>query len=293
MKYRFIDSEKPHHKVSHLCRVLGVTRAAYYASKKRGPSARQLHDEALSDWIEHFFERSRNTYGAPRIHADFTLELGVPVGRKRVARLMRGLGIAGVSKRHGRRPVPKMPPECEAAPDLIKRHFHASAPDEFWSADITYIRTREGWLYLALVMDVFSRRIVGWSMAERLHAGIVVDAVRMALTRRNPPPGLIHHSDRGSQYRSLLFGETLAGSKIAPSMGSRGDAYDNAITESVMSTIKSELVEHQVFESKDLARLAVLDYIECFYNPHRRHSSLGHLSPMEFEAIMIPAAPAA
>jgi putative transposase len=293
MKYRFIDQEKPHHAVSRLCRALGVTRAAYYAWRKRGMSARQEHDDALKDWIEYFFECSRRIYGAPRIHADFVLGLGVRVGRKRIARLMRELDIIGLSKGHGKRPAPKMPPECEAAPDLVKRLFTANAPNLFWSADITYLRTREGWLYLALVMDVFSRRIIGWSMAERLHADIVVDAVCMALTRRDPPPGLIHHSDRGAQYRSLLFGKTLAASGVAASMGSRGDAYDNAITESVMSTIKNELVEREVFESKDIARLAVFDYIECFYNSYRRHSSLGQLNPIEFEEMMGQAAPAA
>jgi len=293
MRYRFIDQERPHHAVSRLCRALGVTRAAYYAWRKRGPSARQVHDEALGDWIEYFFEASRRIYGAPRIHADFTIGLGVPVGRKRVARLMRTPDIVGISKGRGKRPAPKMPPECAAAPDLVRRLFRADAPNRLWSADITYLRTREGWLYLALVMDVFSRRIVGWSMAERLHADLVVDAVCMALTRRDPPPGLIHHSDRGAQYRSLLFGKTLAGSGVAASMGSRGDAYDNAITESVMSTIKSELVEREVFESKDLARLAVFDFIECFYNSYRRHSSLGQLSPMEFEEKMGQVAPAA
>jgi putative transposase len=293
MRYRFIDQERPHHAVSRLCRALGVTRAAYYAWRTRGVPAHKEQDDALKDWIEYFFEQSRRIYGAPRIHADFTLGLGVPVGRKRVARLMRELDITGVSKGRGKHSAPKMPPECEAAPDLVRRLFAADRPNRLWSADITYLRTHEGWLYLAIVMDVFSRRIVGWSMAESLHADIVVDAVCMALTRRDPPPGLIHHSDRGAQYRSLLFGKTLAGSGVAASMGSRGDAYDNAITESVMSTIKSELVERQVFESKDLARLAVFDFIECFYNSYRRHSSLGQLSPMEFEEKMGLAASAA
>ncbi|MCE5191818.1 MAG: IS3 family transposase [Actinomycetia bacterium] len=290
MRYGFIDQERAHHAVSRLTRALGVTRAAYYAYKRRGPSARRIHDDALKDWIEYFFEQSRRIYGAPRIHADLTLGLGVAVGRKRVARLMRELDLTGVSKSRNKRPAPKLPPECEAAPDLVRRVFAADAPNRLWSADITYLRTHEGWLYLALVMDVCSRRIVGWSMAATLHAEIVVDAVVMALTRREPPPGLIHHSDRGSQYRSLLFGRTLAGSGIAASMGSRGDAYDNAVTESIMSTIKAELVEREVFGSKDLARLAVFDYIECFYNPQRRHSTLGYLSPIEFEEKMWSAA---
>lgn len=293
MKYRFIDIEKPHHAVSRLCRALGVTRAAYYAWKKRGDSARHEHDMALSDWIEHFFDESRRTYGAPRIHQDFRLGLGVAVSRKRVARLMRDLGIVGVSKGGGKGTRPKLPPECEAAPDLVHRVFVADAPNRLWSADITYVRTREGWLYLALVMDMFSRRIVGWSMAERMHTDLVVDAVCMALTRREPPPGLVHHSDRGSQYRSLLFGRTLAEFGIAASMGSRGDAYDNSVTESVISTVKAELIDREVFATKDLARLAIFDYIECFYNPQRRHSTLGYLSPVDYEAKMGGAAPAA
>jgi putative transposase len=290
MRYRFIDQERPHHAVSRLCRVLGVTRAAYYAWRKRGACARAVHDDALSDWIEHFFERSRRTYGAPRIHADFVLGLGVPVSRKRIARLMRRLDIIGSSRRRGPRRSRVIPPECEAAPDLVARHFAADAPNRLWSADITYLRTREGWLYLALVLDVYSRRIIGWSMAETLHADLVVDALCMALTRREPPPGLIHHSDRGSQYRSLHFGRTLAATGVAASMGSRGDAYDNAVTETVMETIKRELVEREVFATKDIARLAVFDYIEAFYNTYRRHSSLGYLSPAEFEETMGTAA---
>lgn len=286
MKYRFIDQEKPHHAVSRLCRALGVTRAAYYAWRKRGVPARRIHDEALSDWIEYFFERSRHTYGAPRIHADFTLGLGAPVSRKRIARLMRRLGIAGSARRLGRHRVQALPPECSAAPDLVARHFTADAPNRLWSADITYLRTHEGWLYLAIVLDVYSRRIIGWSMAETLHADLVVDALCMALTRRVPPPGLIHHSDRGAQYRSLHFGRMLADAGVAASMGSRGDAYDNAVTETVMETIKRELVGRQVFANKDIARLAVFDYIEAFYNTYRRHSSLGYLSPVEFEEKM-------
>lgn len=290
MRYRFIDQERPHHAVSRLCRALGVTRAAYYAHHRRGASARAVHDDALMDWIEHFFERSRFTYGAPRIHADFTIGLGVAVSRKRVARLMRRLGIAGSARRLAPRRVRALPPECDAAPDLVTRRFSAPAPNRLWSADITYLRTHEGWLYLAIVLDVYSRRVIGWSMAETLHADLVVDALCMALTRRTPPPGLIHHSDRGAQYRSLHFGRTLAEAGVAPSMGSRGDAYDNAVTETVMETIKRELVERQVFTTKDRARLAVFDYIEAFYNTYRRHSSLGYLSPAEFEAMIVSAA---
>lgn len=286
MKYRFIDQEKAHHTVSLLCRVLGVTRAAYYARCRRGTPARTTHDEALREWVEYYFERSRGNYGCPRIHRDIAMELGVPVSRRRVARLMRELGIEGVSTRRPSRRPHRRSPKKGLAPDLVARRFRTNRPNRLWSADITYVATDRGWLSLAVVMDVFSRRIVGWSMSERMGAMLVVDALRMAVARRTPPPGLIYHSDQGSQYRSVVLGRTLASCGAVASMGSCGDAYDNAITETVMSTIKRELVHRETFPTKEIARLALFDYIECFYNPVRRHSSLDYLSPVDFERMM-------
>lgn len=284
MKFRFIDAEKAHHPVSRLARVLGVTRAGYYAWRKRPPSAHSVHDEALGDHVERIFEAFRSIYGAPRIRDEFVLGMGVPVSTKRVARLMRVRGIVGTSGREGKRGRRKSHAESPAAPDLVRRSFAASRPDQLWLADITYVPTWEGWLFLAAVMDMYSRKIVGWSMSDDLHAEVVVDALSMALTRRKPRPGLVHHSDRGSQYRSLIFGRTLRDSGLVASMGSVGDAYDNAAAESFMATLKKELVHKMTFKTKDQARLEIFSYIECFYNTLRRHSMIGKVSPVEFEA---------
>lgn len=198
---------------------------------------------------------------------------------------MRELKLEGVSRR-GKRRVRKLASEMAAAPDLVKRNFSVNAPDELWVADITYIPTWEGWLFLAAVMDVFTKRIVGWSMRDDLKADIVIDALGMAATMRRPEPGLIHHSDQGGQYRSLAFGKTLRDSRIISSMGSRGDAFDNAPAESVIAAIKTELVYRNRFKTKNEARLAVFRYIEGFYNPLRRHSSLGYRSPVEYERML-------
>jgi putative transposase len=285
VRYRLIAEAKAHHAVSRLARVLGVSRSGYCAWRSRRPSARSLADAALRERIEAIHEDSRGIYGAPRIHAELAQAHGIRVGRKRVARLMREAGLAGVSRRRSKRTtVPAR--EAPAAPDLVRRNFSASAPDELWLADITYVPTWEGFLFVATVMDACSRRIVGWSMRDDLHADLVVDALGMAVTRRRPAAGLVHHSDRGSQYTSLAFGATLRESGIAASMGSRGDAYDNAAAESCIATIKTELVNRCRFKNRNEARLAIFDYIECFYNPVRRHSALGYRSPVEFEEAM-------
>jgi putative transposase len=239
-------------------------------------------DAALRERIEAIHETSRGTYGAPRIQAELRLGHGVRVARKRVARLMREAGIEGVSRRRSRHTTTPAK-EAPAAPDLVKRNFSATRRDELWLADITYVPTWEGFLFLAGVMDMYSRRCVGWSMRDDLQADLVVDALGMAVTRRRPAAGLVHHSDRGSQYTSLLFGATLRESGILASMGSRGDAFDNAAAESFIATIKRELINRRRFKRRDEARLAIFDYIECFYNPVRRHSSLGYKSPIEFE----------
>jgi putative transposase len=285
MTFRLIDQERAHHAVSRLCSVLDVTAAGYYAWRGRRPSARAQADTALKTTIWTVWRASRETYGAPRIHAELRLAHGVGVGRKRVARLMRELCISGVSRRRGftrtTTPDRRVPP----APDRLNRRFAAERPDAVWVADITYIPTYESWLFLACVMDLYSRKIVGWSMRQDLTSGLVVDAVSMAIARRHPDPGLIHHTDRGSQYTSIAMGRTLRDARILPSMGSVGDPWDNAAAESCISTIKNELVRGRSYATRDQARLAVFDYIECFYNPLRRHSSCGQQSPDDYERI--------
>ena len=285
MKFSLIDEEKTHHSVSRLASVLGVSRASYYASKKRKASRRKTEDEELMALIAEIHASSFGTYGAPRIHAELAQAHGIRVGRKRVARLMKELQIEGVSRRKkGRagREVSDLPP----APDLVKRDFSASRPDELWVADITYIPTWEGWLYLALIVDVCTRRCCGWSMRNDLSSNLVIDALGMAVTLRGPLQGTVHHSDRGSQYGSLAFGKTLRSSGIIPSMGSRGDPYDNAAAESFIATLKTELIHRYRFKTRDEARLAVFRYIEGFYNPKRRHSALGYKSPAEYERML-------
>jgi putative transposase len=259
--------------------VLGVTRQGFYAWRRRGPSRHQLGDDKLAKLIVTIYDGSLQTYGAPRIQLELADEHGVHVGRKRVARLMRRLGLQGVSRRSKRRrttvPDVKTPP----APDLVQRRFAAERPNQLWLADLTYVPTIEGYLFLGVVMDMCSRKIVGWSMRDDLKAELVVDALAMALTRRRPPAGLVHHSDRGSQYTSLAFGRTLRESGLVASMGSRGDAFDNAACESCISTLKEEWIKRHRYQSRDEARLSIFRYIETFYNPGRRHSSLGGSAP--------------
>ena len=291
MKVRFVEAERAQHPVSLLCTAAGITPAGYYAARRRPESQRVRRDHELCGLIATAHTRSRRTYGAPRIHADLAAA-GVQVAKKRVARLMRQHGLAGVSRRGTRRTTIR-DQAAAPAPDRVQRRFTANGPNQLWVADITYIPTLEGWLFLAVVMDAWSRRIVGWSMRDDLEAQLVVDAVGMAATRRRPSVGLVHHSDRGSQYASVAFGRTLRDAGILASMGSRGDAYDNAAAESCISTIKNELVHQHRSTTRDQARLAVFDYIEGFYNPHRRHSRLGHKSPTEYEIINQTAADAA
>jgi putative transposase len=287
MRFRLIEVERAQHSVSRLCAVLGVTRAGFYAWKRRGPSVRELRDRELCELIERIFKRSRETYGVPRIQAELSAEHGVRVSRKRLARLMRRLGIEGVSRR-GRRPVTtKQADATPAASDLVRRRFRAPGPDRLWVADITYVPTWEGFLFLACVLDCWSRRCIGWSMRNDLRAELVLDALGMALTRRRPRPGLIHHSDRGSQYTSLAFGKTLTDAGALQSIGRRGDAFDNAVAESFFATLETELFDRHTFKSRDQARLELFDFVEGFYNPRRRHSALGYLSPAEYEQTQI------
>jgi putative transposase len=280
--FRFIAATKAEHSIKIMCRVLEVSRSGFHAWAARDRSARAVADRALSGRIAEIHAESGKTYGSPRVHAELRLEDGVQVGRKRVERLMRQAGLSGmIRRRRGRTTVSV--PGIRTAPDLVARDFNPTAINRLWSADITYIRTWEGWLYLASVMDCYSRRIVGWAIADHLRAELVVDALEMAVKRRRPDAGLIHHSDRGAQYTSLIFTHRCRSAGIDVSMGSRGDCFDNAVLESFHASLKKDLIHRQAWPTKAEAPTAVFDYIEAFYNRRRRHSTLGMLSPLEFE----------
>ena len=263
-----------------MCRLLDVSASGYYAWQQRPPSARARANAALTESIRAIHERSRETYGMPRIHAELTAE-GRLVGRKRVARLMRAAGLEGISRRRRGRTT-RRDRDARPAPDLVERNFSAGGPDELWVADITYVPTWAGFLYLAVVLDAFSRRVVGWSMANHLRTELVLEALNMAVWQRRPE-AVIHHSDQGCQYTSIAFGLRCREAGVRPSMGSVGDAYDNALCESFFATLECELLDRRRFRTQAEAKMAVFDFIEGFYNPHRRHSALGHESPVNYE----------
>jgi putative transposase len=281
--FRFIAAERANHPVKTLCRALGVSRSGFHAWAARPPSKRAREDVLLLERIRELHAASRRTYGSPRIYRDLRAD-GVQVGRKRVERLMRKDRLSGVVKRRRGKTTIRVP-GVRVADDLVKRDFQPPAPNQLWVADITYLRSWEGWLYLAVVLDCFSRRIVGFAIEDHLRAELVVDALEQALQRRKPGRGLVHHSDQGSQYVSLAFGRRCRLAGIEQSMGGRGSAYDNAVCESFFKTLKSELADRRSWPTKAELRTAVFDYIECFYNPRRRHSSLDYLSPAEYERI--------
>ena len=279
--FKLIDAEKASYPISLLCRVLGVSRSGYYEWKDRPPSKRDRENAALTEKIRQIHDRSRQVYGYPRVHAELKA-LGVRCSRKRVARLMRKAGLRGCPR--GRKKRTTRPHKhAVPAPDLVKRNFHAIAPDKLCTADITYVHTQEGFVYLAFILEVYSRKVVGWSMASHLRTELVLDALEMALWRRKPGAGLIYHTDRGAQYTALSFGKRLEESGVVPSMGGAGSALDNAISESFVASLKTELLYRHRFLSREAARTAVFDYIEGFYNRVRRHSSLGYLSPSDYE----------
>jgi putative transposase len=290
--YRLIDAEKAHHPVSRLARVLGVARAGYYAFTSRPASTRTLADQALTDQIRQIHARSRGTYGAPRVHAELRLGLDMGVGRKRVARLMRAAGLQGCHRRR-LRGLTRRDPQAAPAPDLVERNFTPPGPDRLWVADITQQRTDQGWLYLAVVLDAFSRRIVGWSMADHLRTELVLDALDMAVAQRQPAPGLVHHTDHGCQYTSLAFGRRLQQAGLVASMGTVGDALDNAVAESFFATLECELLDRYDWPTRQALRTAVFDFIEVFYNRQRRHSTLDYLTPIDYEQQHRSPAPAA
>ena len=282
-RYELIEAEKANYPVSLLCRVLKVSRSGSYAWLHRSPSRRSVEDRFLTERIREVHERSRQTYGYPRVHAELKA-LGVECGKRRVARLMREADLRGCIR--GRRRSTTRREESAAAPDLVDRRFLAALPDRLWLADITYLPTREGFLYLAFILDACSRKVVGWAMANHLRAEEVVDALEMALWRRDPAAGLIHHSDRGSQYTALSLGKRLKEAGAFSSMGRVGSALDNAMAESFVSTLKAEMGERP-FAIREAARSATFDYIEGFYNPSRRHSSIAYISPADYERAIV------
>jgi putative transposase len=264
-----------------MCRVLGLSPSGYYAWLRRPPSARALRDQELTTKIEGIWTDNRKVYGRPRIFADLK-ERGERVGEKRVGRLMREAGIQGASRRRRGPKTTRRNEDARPAPDLVDRDFTVDGPDQLWVADITYIPTWAGFLYLAVVLDAWSRRVVGWAMATHLRTELVLDALNMALWQRRPQ-AVIHHSDQGTQYTSIAFGLRCKEARVRPSMGSVGDAYDNAMCESFFATLECELLDFRRFRTQVEARMAVFDFIEGFYNPRRRHSALGQTSPANFE----------
>jgi transposase InsO family protein len=280
MKYQFIEAHREEFAVKIMCRVLGVSKSGYYDWRKRKPSARDKANAKLVEEIKRIFKRSRKTYGSPRIHAELKAQ-GKTCSLNRVARLMRKHGIRARRRRRRVRTTDSKHKQ-PIAPNLLERRFEAEGPNQKWVADITYIDTAEGWLYLATVMDLFSRRVVGWAMADHMERSLVEQALRMALIRRQPRAGLLHHSDQGSQYASGDYRALLAAWGITVSMSRTGDCYDNAAMESFFGTLKTECITSRYATRAD-ARTAVFEYIEVWYNRQRRHSTLGYLSPHAFE----------
>ena len=259
MIYTFIEAQKANHRISRMCRTLKVSKSGFYDWRDRLPATRTRADALLSEEIIRIHTDSRETYGAPRIHFELRT-LGVRCARKRVTRLMREAGLFGCGgrRRKARTTLRSQTERTPPAPDLVKRNFTPEAPDRLWVADITYVRTWEGWLYLAFVLDAYPRRIVGWAMSNNLRTELVLEAVNMAIYTRRPSPGLIHHSDRGSQYTSVEFGSRLREEGLLPSMGSVADAYDNSMAESFVSTLKRELIHRHSWPSRQMARTAFL-----------------------------------
>ena len=290
MRFGFIRTEKATYPVRLLCRTLAVSSSGFYAWCRRGPSLRAREDAALKANIRAAHAASGKRYGSPRIHAELKAD-DHRVGRNRVARLMREDGIEGQRKRRFRVTTDSRHSHPVAANEL-QRNFTASAPNRVWVTDITYIWTREGWLYLAAILDLFSRRVVGWSMDSCMDRGLALDALGMALRTRRPEAGLVHHSDRGVQYASKDYQDELRKHGIVCSMSRKGDCWDNAVAESFFSTLKAELVHRTDYVSRSQARASVFEYIEAFYNGRRRHSALGYVSPVEHEAAAVRTAAA-
>jgi putative transposase len=286
MRFKFILAEKDNHSVTALCRVMQVALSGYYAWTRRPESARAKADHLLRAKVRASHAASRRTYGSPRVRADLEAE-GFSVGRNKVARLMREEGLQGCAKK-GFRKTTDSNHDLAIAPNTLDRKFKVAAPNAAWVTDITYVWTWEGWMYLAVVVDLFSRRVVGWAVAEHMRTELVTGALQMALGRRCPGDGLLHHSDRGSQYASGDYRQQLRDNGIVCSMSRKANCWDNAVAESFFATIKKELIHRYPWPTNAAARDAIANYIEMFYNPKRRHSALGYLSPAEFERRMQP-----
>lgn len=285
MRYRFIDTQRGRYPVARLCTMLNVSRAGYYAWCRRPASTRVVANGMLRQEIQTAYEAGRGSYGYRRVHA--AVARRVPCSRNRVARQMRRMGLRAQRNRRYKTTT-RANPDRPVVPNRLNREFVASAPDRKWLSDITYVPTAEGWLYLAVVLDMYSRRVVGWALAPRLKDELTLSALKMALGRRTAGNGLLHHSDRGSQYTSHNYRRLLAEKRVSPSMSRPGNAYDNAPMESFFATLKSELLHHRRFQTRDQARQAIFEYIEVFYNRQRLHSALGYQSPVEFEASFSP-----
>ena len=287
MKYLFIQEHRSIFRVEKMCRVFAIARSGYYAWRRREKSIRQKENELLLHTIKKVYLLNRQVYGSPRITEELKAQ-GFRCGKNRIARLMRRNNVkAKTVKRY--RITTKSNHRLPVAPNIVNRDFTAPAADRLWVSDISYIATREGWLYLAVILDVFSRHVVGWAMSERLYDDLTVDALRQALVRRRPIPGLIFHSDRGSQYASGRFRQWLKSYKIRQSMSGTGNCYDNALAESFFHTLKTELTQFERYETRIDARRSIFEYIEAFYNRVRRHSALNYKSPLEYERMAMVA----
>lgn len=286
MRYRFIEAEKAEYPIALMCRMLQVSRSGYYASRGRPESPRSCANRKLLVDIRVAHERSRRTYGSPRMHRELR-DQGLAAGRHRVARLMRENALRG-RRRKRFRVTTQSSHAHPVAENQLGRQFQAAAPNEAWASDITYVWTLEGWLYLCVILDLHSRRVVGWAMDKRIDQALTLRALRMALSARSPARGLVHHSDRGSQYAATAYRHLLSANGVTCSMSRKGDCWDNAVVESFFATLKVELVHETVFATRAQARRAIFEYIEAFYNRIRRHSYLGYVSPAQYEKQHVP-----
>lgn len=271
--------------VRTMCRALGVSTSGFYAWRDRKPSPRAMANAVMTERIRQIHTDSYESYGMPRVREELQ-EQGQVISRKRIARLMRVAGIRGISRRRAFTVTTRRDQRQRPAPDLVQRRFHADGADQLWVADMTYVPTWVGFVYLAVVLDVWSRRVVGWAIGDNMTTDLVLSALNMALAQRKPEQ-VIHHSDQGSQYTSLAFGNRCRQMGVTPSMGTVGDAYDNAMAESFFATLECELIARKTFETRSQARMALFTWIEGWYNPRRRHSGLGYKSPMNFERIKL------
>ncbi len=285
MRFARIDAEKGHWPVEAQCEVLGVSRSGYYAWRDRPEAPRAKADAELLVEIKAAHKVGRKAYGSPRVHRELRAN-GRRVGRKRVERLMRREGIVGRKKRRFRHTTDSNHPD-PIAPNTLNRTINVPLPNTAWVTDVTYVWTREGWLYLAAILDLFSRRVVGWAASSNNDRALALDALARATSARKPDAGLLHHSDRGSVYASADYGDALTKIGAVKSMSRRANCWDNAVAESFFATIKSEMIDHEEYETRAEAIAAIDDYIECFYNTHRRHSAIGYVSPVEFEMMFV------